>query len=254
MPPRGDASRGLGKLLGDHLRERPDLVDAAPDVTSRFSGSRTDADSITWPASDFGQHSQDCWTAGPADFVMVGGDAGAEGARFARLAAKIPARRGPEAVERLLALYTAERTDGETATAFFGRAELPRIKQVWRISSRWRPRMRRLPTSSNLAKTRRSHRKCSTANACVTGRIPMKIQREGGRLQACRCQRPCRCCRTLSTNRCHRSREDHMSGARVIYIIGILLGFGSVHSTPGARAVVPSRRAGARRRARREGP
>ena len=61
---------------------------------------------------------------------MVGGDAGRDGARFARLAAKIPARRGPEALERLLALYTAERTDGETATAFFGRAQLPRLKQV----------------------------------------------------------------------------------------------------------------------------
>ena len=36
---------------------------------------------------------------------MVGGDAGSDGARFGRLAAKIPARRGPEALERLLQLY-----------------------------------------------------------------------------------------------------------------------------------------------------
>ena len=31
-------SRGLGKLLGDHLRERPDLVDAATDVHIKISG------------------------------------------------------------------------------------------------------------------------------------------------------------------------------------------------------------------------
>ena len=51
------------------------------------------------------------------------------GAQFGRLAAKIPARRGPEALERLLQLYAEDRVDGESATAFFGRIDLPRVKQ-----------------------------------------------------------------------------------------------------------------------------
>ena len=44
------------------------------------------------------------------------------GAQFGRLAGKIPARRVPLAIERLVALYLAERSDGETANAFFSRA------------------------------------------------------------------------------------------------------------------------------------
>ena len=44
-------SRGLGKLLGDHLRERPDLVEPRPTCTSRSAAARTAAASITSPAS-----------------------------------------------------------------------------------------------------------------------------------------------------------------------------------------------------------
>ena len=50
------------------------------------------------------------------------------GARFARLAAKIPARRLPDAVERLIALYARERSAGESATAFYARVDLDRVK------------------------------------------------------------------------------------------------------------------------------
>jgi sulfite reductase (NADPH) hemoprotein beta-component len=58
----------------------------------------------------------------PAYFVVVGGRAGERGATFPKLAGKIPARRVPEAVERLTALYLAERAPGEDAGAFFARA------------------------------------------------------------------------------------------------------------------------------------
>jgi sulfite reductase beta subunit-like hemoprotein len=58
----------------------------------------------------------------PQYFVLVGGGAGAGGARFGKLAAKVPARRIPEAVERLVALYLAERTGAEGAADFFSRA------------------------------------------------------------------------------------------------------------------------------------
>ncbi len=66
----------------------------------------------------------------PQYFVMVGGALDEAGAHFGRLAAKIPARRIPEAVERLIAFCQAERTVGETATAFFRRVELTRVRAV----------------------------------------------------------------------------------------------------------------------------
>ena len=171
----------------------PHLVDAAPDVHIKISGCPNGCGQHHVAGIGFqGSIRKIAGRPVPQYFVMVGGDAGRDGARFARLAAKIPARRGPEALERLLALYTAERTDGETATAFFGRVELPRLKQVLPTSNGWRLRTRCRPTSSISARTRRSRRKCSTASAVhnVSGRAPMTIPRGCGRLQACRCRRP----------------------------------------------------------------
>jgi sulfite reductase (NADPH) hemoprotein beta-component len=67
----------------------------------------------------------------PQYFVLLGGGLDAGGARFARLAAKIPARRVAEALERLAALYLAERAPGEAAGAFFDRA-LDRAREAIR--------------------------------------------------------------------------------------------------------------------------
>jgi sulfite reductase (ferredoxin) len=55
--------------------------------------------------------------------MMLGGGAGPDAASFGRLTAKIPARRIPEAVNRMLRLYEEERTTGETASAFFHRVD-----------------------------------------------------------------------------------------------------------------------------------
>ena len=57
----------------------------------------------------------------PQYFVLVGGGAEAGSATFSRLAGKVPARRVPEAVERLTALYLAERAEDEAAGPFFAR-------------------------------------------------------------------------------------------------------------------------------------
>jgi sulfite reductase (NADPH) hemoprotein beta-component len=124
-------SRGLGRLLGDHLRSRADLVDAAPDVHIKISGC---------PNGCGQHHIADIGFQGsirklgarvvPQYFVMVGGHAGENGARFGRLAAKIPARRGPEALERQVDLDQREASPGESASAFFGRVEVPRVKQA----------------------------------------------------------------------------------------------------------------------------
>jgi hypothetical protein len=62
--------------------------------------------------------------------VMVGGAVDESGATFGRLAAKIPARRVPDALERLLELYRAERAEGETATAFFRHLDVGRVKEL----------------------------------------------------------------------------------------------------------------------------
>jgi hypothetical protein len=64
----------------------------------------------------------------PQYFVMVGGGAHDRGASFGRLAAKIPARRVPQVVERLIDLYAADRQSGETAAAYFGRVDLDAVK------------------------------------------------------------------------------------------------------------------------------
>ncbi len=64
----------------------------------------------------------------PQYFVVVGGGVGEGGAAFAKLAGKVPARRAPEAVRRLVALYLAAKTEGETAHAFFARS-LERARQ-----------------------------------------------------------------------------------------------------------------------------
>jgi len=124
-------SRGLGKLLGDHLRARRDLVDAAPDVHIKISGCPNGCGQHHIAGIGFqGSIRKVNARAVPQYFVMVGGEVGLDGARFGRLAAKIPARRGPEALERLLALYTREKTDGESATAFFGRVDVKRVKET----------------------------------------------------------------------------------------------------------------------------
>lgn len=58
----------------------------------------------------------------PQFFVLVGGGVGPDGARFAQLAGKVPARRAPEAVRALVALYLSEREEGEGPGDFFRRA------------------------------------------------------------------------------------------------------------------------------------
>ncbi len=58
----------------------------------------------------------------PQYFVLLGGGVDAHGAHFGKVTAKVPARRAPESVERLVALWIAERAEGEDAGAFFARS------------------------------------------------------------------------------------------------------------------------------------
>lgn len=65
----------------------------------------------------------------PQYFFLLGGHVGPGIAQFGRVAAKIPVRRVPEAYERLVRLYVAERLPGEEAGPFFAR-EFERAREL----------------------------------------------------------------------------------------------------------------------------
>jgi sulfite reductase (NADPH) hemoprotein beta-component len=124
-------SRGLGRFLGDHLRARPDLVAMASDVQIKISGCPNGCGRHHIAGIGFqGSTRRLGGRVLPQYLVMIGGAVDDHGARFGRVAARIPARRAREALERLITLYGLERSDGESATAFFRRVEVDRIRQI----------------------------------------------------------------------------------------------------------------------------
>jgi sulfite reductase beta subunit-like hemoprotein len=119
------SSRGLGHLLEQHLRERPELAASARDLQIKVSGCPNGCSQHHVAGIGLqGSARKLSGRAVPQYFVLLGGGVDDAGAHFGRLAAKVPARRVPEALERLLALYREGRKDGESATAFFSRLEL----------------------------------------------------------------------------------------------------------------------------------
>ncbi|HEY1585835.1 MAG TPA: nitrite/sulfite reductase [Polyangia bacterium] len=62
--------------------------------------------------------------------LHLGGGIGREGATFGRQIVKLPARRVPDAVLRLLELYKNERTEGEAPLAYFRRVEPETVKRA----------------------------------------------------------------------------------------------------------------------------
>ncbi len=124
-------SRGLGRTLGEFLRARADLVDAAKDLIVKMSGCPNGCGQHHVAGIGFQGSVRKLGTRPvPQYFVLVGGGSSARGAKFGRIAAKIPARRITTALERLIGLYVREKHDGETATAFFQRVELPKVKAL----------------------------------------------------------------------------------------------------------------------------
>jgi sulfite reductase (NADPH) hemoprotein beta-component len=122
-------SRGLGRLLEDHLRVRPDLIAAADGARIKISGCPNGCGQHHIATIGFqGSVRKLGSRAVPQYFVMVGGGAQDRGASFARLAAKVPARRIPQVVERLIDLYAREHNPEESATAYFGRVQLDVVK------------------------------------------------------------------------------------------------------------------------------
>jgi sulfite reductase (ferredoxin) len=124
-------SRGLGHLLGEHLRAQHAVTEAAGPGDIKISGCPNGCGQHHIAAIGFqGSIRKLGDRAVPQYFVMVGGGVDTGGATFGRIAAKIPARRAPEAVDRLVGLYHAEHRDGERLFDFFRRADLARVKSA----------------------------------------------------------------------------------------------------------------------------
>ena len=125
-------SRGLARLIEDNLQQQPArLLRDTADVRIKISGCPNGCGQHHVASIGFqGSIRKIGDRVVPQYFLMLGGGAGQDSASFGRLTAKIPARRVPEAVERLLRLYAEERTDGETAPAFFHRVEPARARQA----------------------------------------------------------------------------------------------------------------------------
>jgi sulfite reductase beta subunit-like hemoprotein len=122
-------SRGLGRVLEEHLRDRPDLVAAADGARIKISGCPNGCGQHHVATIGFqGSVRRLGSRAVPQYFVMVGGGATDQGAAYGRLAAKIPARRIAEAVDRLVELYARNREAGESASSYFGRVALDVVK------------------------------------------------------------------------------------------------------------------------------
>lgn len=118
------ASRGMAEALERDLARRPEVAADAGGLRIKISGC----------PNGCGQH----YVAGiglqgsvrkvggravPQYFVYLGGGFGAGSAAFGRLAARLPARRVPEGVARLTALFRRERREGQSAEEFFAAVE-----------------------------------------------------------------------------------------------------------------------------------
>jgi len=124
-------SRGLGQALEQHLRETPALIEMAREIDIKVSGCPNGCGQHHVAAIGFqGSLRKVDGRAVPQYFIQVGGGIDAERTTFGRLVAKVPARRAPEALERLVRLYAVEKTNGESALAFFRRLAVARVKAL----------------------------------------------------------------------------------------------------------------------------
>ncbi|NUR55138.1 MAG: nitrite/sulfite reductase [Acidobacteria bacterium] len=121
-------SRGAASLIKDRLAVVPAVARAAHDVKIKISGCpngcgqhHVAAIGLQGSIRKLGDRVL------PQYFLFVGGGVNGE-ATFGRLAAKVPARRVPEAIERLVQFYERERQPRETAAAFFARVDAAKAR------------------------------------------------------------------------------------------------------------------------------
>jgi sulfite reductase beta subunit-like hemoprotein len=122
-------SRGLGRLLGEHLRATPEISAAVGTADIKISGCPNGCGQHHVAAIGFQGSIRRLGTrAVPQYFVMAGGGADQDGAAFGRVIAKIPARRCSEAVDRLTTMYTTRRRGDETLAEFMRTADTATLK------------------------------------------------------------------------------------------------------------------------------
>jgi sulfite reductase (NADPH) hemoprotein beta-component len=116
-------SRGLGRVLTEHLSSRPEMVDLVPSGDIRISGCPNGCGQHHIASLGFqGSVRKVGGKAVPQYFVLVGGGVTDDGASFGKVVAKIPARRITDAVDRLIEFYREQRNDeSENLGAFFRR-------------------------------------------------------------------------------------------------------------------------------------
>ena len=113
------------------MRATPELIDLAADLDIKISGCPNGCGQHHIATLGFqGSLRKVDGRAVPQYFIQVGGGIDAAGTTFGRLAAKVPARRAPEALERLVRLYATTRQEGESPVAFFRRLEVPTVKAL----------------------------------------------------------------------------------------------------------------------------
>jgi len=121
-------SRGLGRLLTEHLGARPELVDAVPSGDIKISGCPNGCGQHHIAAIGFqGSVRKVGGRAVPQYFVLVGGGSNDDGARFGKVVSKVPVNRLTETVDRLLALYTSQRQSAEESLGAFYRRVPPSL-------------------------------------------------------------------------------------------------------------------------------
>jgi sulfite reductase (NADPH) hemoprotein beta-component len=124
-------SRGLGSLLGQHLRDNPEVAALAPNLHIKISGCPNGCGQHHIAGLGFqGSIRKVGDKAVPQYFVMLGGGVDQDGAHFGRISAKVPARRMPQVVDRLLGLYRDEKHADEAPEAFFRRVDAAKVKSL----------------------------------------------------------------------------------------------------------------------------
>ena len=124
-------SRGLGQSLEQYLRDTPALIEMARTLDIKISGCPNGCGQHHIATIGFqGSLRKVEGRAVPQYFIQIGGGIDPDRTTFGRLAAKVPARRAPQALDRLVRLYAAEKHDGETPLAFFRRLDVARVKAL----------------------------------------------------------------------------------------------------------------------------
>ena len=123
-------SRGVAQLIADHLLPQqlsPDALKTNIKVSGCPNGcaqNHISAIGLQGGIRKLGGRLL------PQYHVTIGGGVDGNGAQFGRLVAKVPARRIPEAIDRLIALYEKSRTPDEEPKAFFQRLSVDEAKAL----------------------------------------------------------------------------------------------------------------------------